>query len=449
MRRSVARGCVLLSLTLAHLAQAEVCPRMCDGHGICDTANRKCICFDGYMGGDCSLLICPKAIAWVDEAVATDTAHEMMECSNRGICKRLAGISATGCECAEGFEGAACERMSCPSNCNGHGACQSMSYFASLKDPGEGTVYPYTAVWDSEKIYGCVCSEGYSGPDCSVRLCPTGDDPLTGTVADVAMQYNEQQLVTCKADGGTFTLAFRNAHTQPIAYDADVETLQAALEAIPSIFSDYNVATSVAFEGDVACAKNGNEITVQFLQNFGTNLPLLVGDGGSLSLSISTSSVELAVARIRRGSKEDEVNPTRTPPSSPTRARNSQSGHLQPRFASRRRRRRRRRRRATAHSVKYRVCSCAPPRRVLLEPRSLCAGHGHLRVWHRLRHVRRLRRRGAAWRLWLGYGDRQRLPRRGFVLGSRCLRRNADVPLRLFGRMVWLRLLGDDVPVWN
>ena len=181
---------------------------MCDTHGECDGANRKCNCFDGYTGSDCSLMTCPQGAAWADEATATDTAHNIMECSNRGICNRESGE----CTCGIGFEGAACERMTCPTNCNAHGVCQSMKYFASLKDPGEGTVFQYATIWDSEKIYGCKCDEGYSGPDCSLRMCPMGDDPLTGTVADTSVQYNEQQLVTCKADGGTFTIAFRNAH---------------------------------------------------------------------------------------------------------------------------------------------------------------------------------------------------------------------------------------------
>jgi hypothetical protein len=97
----------------------------------------------------------------------------------------------TRCACPQG-----CERKICPNECNGHGRCQSMGYAASLKDPGLGTVYSYKAPWDSEMMYGCNCDDGYFGPDCSLKNCPTGDDPFTGTKLNPAtQQYNEKQQV--------------------------------------------------------------------------------------------------------------------------------------------------------------------------------------------------------------------------------------------------------------
>merc|ERR1719199_2210776 len=52
-----------------------------------------------------------------------------------------------------------------------------------------------TTTWDENKIYGCVCDSSWIvglasgetqqpewfGPDCSLRRCPTGDDPYTTT----------------------------------------------------------------------------------------------------------------------------------------------------------------------------------------------------------------------------------------------------------------------------
>ena len=50
--------------------------------------------------------ICPTGPAWVDEAIAADTAHQLAECSNRGFCNYKYGT----CECMPGYEGAACDR---------------------------------------------------------------------------------------------------------------------------------------------------------------------------------------------------------------------------------------------------------------------------------------------------------------------------------------------------
>ena len=50
-------------------------------------------------------------------------------------------------------------------------------------------------------IHGCECyCAGYSGHDCSVRLCPTGDDPMT------TGQLDEVQSVSCVASGVLATL---------------------------------------------------------------------------------------------------------------------------------------------------------------------------------------------------------------------------------------------------
>jgi len=39
--------------------------------------------------------------------------------------------------------------------------------------------YTYNYVWDANKVKGCVCDIRFEGYDCSLRTCPTGDDPLT------------------------------------------------------------------------------------------------------------------------------------------------------------------------------------------------------------------------------------------------------------------------------
>merc|ERR1711968_426701 len=44
--------------------------------------------------------------------------------------------------------------------------------------------------WDSKKSRGCKCDPYYTGNDCSVRMCPKGNDPLTRTVRMVGQSRN-------------------------------------------------------------------------------------------------------------------------------------------------------------------------------------------------------------------------------------------------------------------
>jgi hypothetical protein len=91
-------------------------------------------------------------------------AHFYKECSNKGICNRGSGL----CECFPGFAGEGCSRSACPNDCSGHGTCERMVD----KSPG------YRG-WDLYATQECTCDAAYFGPDCSLRKCPMGDDPVT------------------------------------------------------------------------------------------------------------------------------------------------------------------------------------------------------------------------------------------------------------------------------
>ena len=121
----VAAKCYIVGFFLLYIqhVSSQACPNSCSGHGQCNNPDRVCSCFNGYIGADCSLMECPYGYAWADEAdhfMGTDKAHNLAECSNRGLCDRTTGICC--CE-SERFEGSACERKSCPADCNFHGRC--------------------------------------------------------------------------------------------------------------------------------------------------------------------------------------------------------------------------------------------------------------------------------------------------------------------------------------
>jgi hypothetical protein len=170
------------------------------------------------MGADCSERVCPFGYAHVDspkgdldgsaDALSgpldvkiygstvypfgtqeqypnsqTDEGHFYMECSNKGLCDRSSGI----CECFEGYEGSACQRAGCPNDCSGHGTCETIKELAEDKQPGDtvdgigdlsGAPNLRYELWDKTITMGCRCDGGYYGPDCSLKRCPYGVDPL-------------------------------------------------------------------------------------------------------------------------------------------------------------------------------------------------------------------------------------------------------------------------------
>jgi DNA-binding beta-propeller fold protein YncE len=186
--------------------------RHCNGHGVCsDDMTRTCNCFEGwgaftditnFRSGSCITRVCPSGRAWVDVPTATTVAHAAAECSNMGLCDRSTGR----CACFDGFTGDACQRLMCPTAnsqvCSGHGQCLNMKRTASvtsalpLSDATTYTGSDDSTTWDAEKVYGCVCDSSWAvglgsgqtqqpewfGPDCSMRRCPTGDDPNTRNV---------------------------------------------------------------------------------------------------------------------------------------------------------------------------------------------------------------------------------------------------------------------------
>eukprot|EP01006_Ploeotia_vitrea_P029148 TRINITY_DN61727_c0_g3_i1.p1 TRINITY_DN61727_c0_g3~~TRINITY_DN61727_c0_g3_i1.p1 ORF type:complete len:728 (+),score=-17.06 TRINITY_DN61727_c0_g3_i1:184-2367(+) len=258
------------------------CPNGCNGHGKC-MAYDMCYCQRNWQGNDCSERVCAFGRAHVDspkgdldmsstitdpyiQVVENDnvypfgttemyprfedtdltplknTAHDYMECSNKGSCNRETGE----CECFDGYDGVACQRASCPGypvSCSGHGVCKSAKQLAFAN---YGNEYK---LWDQDISMGCECDPGYSGSDCSDRLCKYGVDPLYEDdvlsakvgLYDFAILTTGTNFTSAAADksGGTWSIRFFDYHgedwlTRAIPVWATCDEVIAALEDLPA-----------------------------------------------------------------------------------------------------------------------------------------------------------------------------------------------------------------------
>ena len=281
----------LIALCVLGRAAAE-CPNACSAHGKCG-AYDMCTCYRNWMANDCSERICQFGLAHVDSpkgdldasanglsgpddtvAVGSDmypygtseqfpniyasidpadelenTAHYYMECSNKGICDRATGT----CSCFDGYDGSACQRASCPSSglgeCSGHGVCKTIG---ALAGDDNDNIYK---LWDEKITMGCSCDAGYSGPDCSERVCKVGADPLYyDDLQNVRMSNWTYQIYTDDTANvnGNYSIIFydhsgEDWETGPIDVSADCFDVVSALHAIPNYVIPY---------GSVRCTKD-------------------------------------------------------------------------------------------------------------------------------------------------------------------------------------------------
>lgn len=247
-------------------------------NGAYNTAEDHWNCDAGYGGADCSLRMCPHsltAFSSSDEAAVGSSAglfwttgigqkssatfhgrHVYRECAGRGVCDYTLGE----CNCFDGFTGRGCRRRECPNSCSGHGICvnDDLNMYHNTHATGaEATLpsgrYAPTAassdsnLWSSEIQQSCVCDGGWTGHDCSLRMCPVGDDPETDCQDELAYDVQE---VTCWGLDKSVDHYFSVQYTNPLGNtytsapvivaqfsEGDAPTavsLQTALEALPN-----------------------------------------------------------------------------------------------------------------------------------------------------------------------------------------------------------------------
>lgn len=207
--------------------------RICSGHGTCGS-DSTCTCFtDWDYSADCSQRTCPDGTAWFDKATADNVAHASAECSNAGVCNRATGE----CSCFDGFEGNACQRTAC--DCSGHGYCKSI---ADLADAHAGVTYTN---WESSVLQMCYCDDGYTGYDCSLRMCPKGDDYKTTGQTYREIEIDIQPDDSSDTLSGTITLHFGK---YSVTFDGNQDSVDCDADVIDQL-DNINAATCATAAG--------------------------------------------------------------------------------------------------------------------------------------------------------------------------------------------------------
>ena len=219
-------------------------------------------CGTGLYGYGCSKRLCSYGQAWVaDSFMSSDPSDELyvpwgdstvggmhayQECSGKGICNRLNGK----CSCFDGYHGKGCRYKECPNNCGEHGVCQPAYVVNSAY---QSLLAPKSQFWDYDRSFRCECDYGYTGVDCSDKICPEGLDPVDPADC-VACGPTEQfcgagqQLISfpdALQEGTWFYLEFETKfggvpfRTHPIRYTAATPLvlagdIQLALEGLPN-----------------------------------------------------------------------------------------------------------------------------------------------------------------------------------------------------------------------
>jgi len=177
---------ILLVLLMQPMLVDSASSSTCSMKGYLNETDGACNCISPHYGRDCALKHCPSGTSWNTQPVDAHTKLQpFTECSDMGYCNTDTGV----CKCRSGFEGRACERVSCGGAgvflgsavvqpCSGHGRCRSLREMGAGFD-GLSLIRPPVVYdqWDADKFETCLCDEGYGSYDCSKRMCPTGKDP--------------------------------------------------------------------------------------------------------------------------------------------------------------------------------------------------------------------------------------------------------------------------------
>jgi len=130
----------------------------------------------------------------------------------------------------------------------------------------EGAIFkPRTYdLWDGDQIRGCVCDQPYTGFNCSLKMCPTGDDFTQPKDKYGMPTHNEVMRIECGAARGSFRFTFRGQSSEEIPYDAPYGRVKHILEKMKTIDS-----ISLTMSSATVCTQPLTTTIITFLDQTG------------------------------------------------------------------------------------------------------------------------------------------------------------------------------------
>jgi hypothetical protein len=125
-----------------------------------------------------------------------------------------------------------------------------------VRHDGVPAAFAY-ALWDADMHQRCVCDPGYDGHDCSERLCPRGDDPLT-----TGRRFCGGR--PCHSSTQLFDLLGAGAHTLAVSFEdwrgkrheafVELDTLNSAPGRVADADADARLADPTSIAGALTTA---------------------------------------------------------------------------------------------------------------------------------------------------------------------------------------------------
>jgi hypothetical protein len=198
--------------------------------------------------------------------------------------------------------------------CSGHGVCKTQREAAEQQNDYNLFQPVSYSLWDADKIQGCICDQGWTGYDCSLQQCPSGDNPFTFGVNEVqTIQCLCQNMDDCS---GSFSLSFKDSPLSIIPATTTASELEVLLSQIETLkgvevgyyFNDDHDSDSdgIIVEVDNSNTHLCNDVDIfariEFMNVHG-DLPLMRLE--TASVSVDQSAYNISIGRYISSTKEN------------------------------------------------------------------------------------------------------------------------------------------------